>query len=87
MLSSACSMLCLRCPRNTWIKLARRLGKIIHSININLGLPMCQHRDTTTKVMQFLPSLNTEEKSRRVSIRGMCYERDLTGHGWLGRWK
>ena len=62
MLSSVYNTLCLRRLRHTWGKLARRLGVIVNSTNINLGLPCARHRDTLTKPTWFLRSLNVEER-------------------------
>lgn len=47
-------------------------------------MPAHGHDDQTDAV---LPSLSMEERSRKVSVRVMCYERDLAGQCWLGRWK
>lgn len=63
MLSSIYHMFCLRCLKQTWVKLTRRVGIIITSKVFILGLPCARLRDTITKQTQSLPSLNVAERS------------------------
>lgn len=62
MLSSVYNIFCLRRLRYIWGKLVRRLGVIVNSININLGLLCVRYRDILIKLIWFLRFLNVEER-------------------------